>query len=345
MPKPAASRRSLGSPVLVAVLALAFVAALTGRALASEGRIAFIMDPATDLRGAKIATMWSNGTHVHTLVSTVVTQTVLAAPTWSCNRLWVAYTSSPFDYNPSPTTTTPEVRVVRWDGARDHAVSIAPPWPGWTLKSAKVMAWSPSGRYLIVAENGAPHAALHGNRDWLVMVDLRSGVARPFLRAGAPSYRFSSLSFTPDGHRLVVGEVALVPPTLPKPSLNRLVDVSTAKTILTYPSYVSGIDVSPDGKRLSFMDCSKSRLLRSADINFRGIRTLRAFDNPMQDWGLNWLGFTKWSMDGSRIGFNAGVWDPVGEGSIDYVVHMSSSGSNFTTPLAGSGTSSGAFDW
>ena len=336
------------------LLALSLVVALTGRAYASEGRIAYIADPAVeslrkpvDLNGNKIATMWSDGTHVHTLVSVDPSQTIVGAPTWSYNGLWIAYTANP---NENPSSTTPsQIRVVRWDGARDHTIAFHPPWPGWTPTNAKVMAWSPSGRYLIVAENRAARTRAHGDRDWLVVIDLRSGVARPFLRAGNPQYRFSSLSFTPDGRHLAVGEVAwdyADSPARLQPVLNRLVDVSTARTVFTYPSDVYGIDMAPDGKHLSFLESTLVPYLRRADMNFHGRTTLIKLGAGEVN-GDDYLGYTKWSQDGARVAVTALHVERRNEAYyfVPYVAHVRSNGSGLTTPLTGTGSWAGAFDW
>ena len=330
-------------------LASALVVAMTGRAYASEGRIAFVGGPLNDLAGYKIATMWADGTHAHALVSVIPSQTVLASPTWSYNRLWIAYTADP---NKNFSSTTPsQIRVVRWDGPRDHAISFTPPWPDWEPKDPTAMAWSPSGRYLIVAESEE-----HLSREWLIMIDLRGGVARPLLQAGGGGKvghnEISSLSFSTDGHYLAVGEVRRDSQGTLQPVLNRLIDVSTARTVRTYPSNVYGIDIAPDGKHLSFLESRVSPVyLRRADMNFQGRMTVLKFGSgSTTGWWVNrmdYLAYTKWSLDGARIGVTALHFEGTDDepSAVPYVVHVRPNGSGFTIPLLGTGSWAGAFDW
>ena len=307
MSRPAFGRHA-GTLAALTLVAAAFLSAACAPAFASEGRIVFTADPAYSAGAAawnSIATMWSDGTHIHTLASAPSTATPVAMPVWSFNRLWVAYIRK---------TVSGEIRVVRWDGARDHAISFTPPWPGWIPGDPQAMAWSPDGRYLVVAENAVYDEEAHGDRVWLIKIDLVKGTSRPLAQASASENRFQSLSYSPSGRYLAACE-ATIEPIFPSgqawPAANRLLNASTGATVYTYPSNVEGIDIAPDGQHLSFveprprdsLEFAHVAELRRANVDFKHRKTILTVvgESHVRIEGYPTMPLTRWSYDGSRV--------------------------------------------
>jgi Tol biopolymer transport system component len=339
------SRIVLGSRAVVLVslmlLSAAFVLVASAPALASDGPIAYVAtgipggSPGATTTAPEIATMWGDGTHVRTLVSSDSTLEPVALPVWSLNRLWVAY---------SRQTADGEIRVVRNDGSRDHAIMFDPPWSGWTPGQSKAMAWSPSGRYLVVS--GAPRSPRHGNFDWLIMIDLRSGNSWPLAHSSYPGYEFDSISFSPDGRYVVAGEIVIHQPEAEygvETWGTRLIRISDGATVRSYPASVWGIDIAPDGKHISFV---QGQELRTATLEFKQRTTIAT---EYGAWRYEWLrtlymprpALTRWSLDGSHIGVNIGAeTGEVPQGP--FVGNYTSRGRGFTVPI---GLLAGQFDW
>jgi hypothetical protein len=93
----------------------------------------------------------------------------------------------------------------------------------------------------------------------------------------------------------------------------QLIRVSDGVTVRTYPLTVWGIDIAPDGKRISFIEAgTRYQELRTATMDLKGRTTIASTYGV---WRYEFLyslypaylprpATTKWSLDGSHVGLN-----------------------------------------